>query len=179
MRERRRRHMVGVQSGTAPLLVLHESHAAAREGALSRDEMERRRMEAAGHLLKGRPAAFVAAKFGVSRTSASRWRHALNEKGLEALRKRKVSGRPSRMTPEQKAQIVHVFEQGPSALGLSSERWTAAMLVRIIEERFGVHYSRDHIGRLVSKLGLHLPPAGKCSRQDAQGTGTGSKQSSM
>jgi transposase len=130
--------------------------SAASKGPLSRDEMELRRMEAAGQLLKGRPAALVAAKFGVSRTSVWRWRHALNEKGPDALLKRKAGGRPSRMTPGQAAQIVHVFELGPSALGLSGEPWTATQLAKVIEERFGVHYSRDYAGRLVSKLRLHV-----------------------
>jgi transposase len=164
MHESRPEHVTEAESGTAPLSALQNSHAGARERTLSRDEMESRRMEAAGHLLKGRRRSLVAAKFGVSRTTVSRWSLALNASGLEALRKHKVSGRPRRMTPGQTAQIVDVFEQGPSALGFSSERWTATLLAKVIEERFGVHYSRDYVGRMVSKLGMHNQPASESNR---------------
>src|SRR5438094_4583828 len=96
----------------------------------------------------------VVAKFGVSRTTASRWHRALTAKGLESLRKGKATGRPSRLTPEQKAQIMDVFEQGASALGFPDNRWTPTLLARIIEERFGVRYSLDHVTRLLAKLVL-------------------------
>ena len=60
---------------------------------LSRDEMERRRLEAAGDLQKGITQARVARKFGVSRTTASRWYRTLEGQGLERLRKRLSSSR--------------------------------------------------------------------------------------
>jgi transposase len=123
------------------------------EGTLSRDEMEHRRMEAAEDFLHGLSHSQVVAKFGVSRTTASRWHRALTAKGLESLRKAKATGRPSRLTPEQKEQIANVFGQGASALGGSDNRWTATLLARVIEERFSVHYSLDHVARLLSKLG--------------------------
>jgi transposase len=129
------------------------SHPPACEGTLSRDEMERRRMEAAEDFLHGLSHSQVVAKFGVSRTTASRWHRALTAKGLESLRKGKASGRPSRLTPEQKAQIANIFDQGALALGFSDNRWTATLLAKVIEERFSVHYSLDYAGRLLAKLG--------------------------
>jgi transposase len=60
--------------------------------------------------------------------------------------------RPSRLTPEQKAQIAKMFGQGAVALGAADNRWTAALLAKLIEDRFSVHYSLDHVGRLLAKL---------------------------
>ena len=40
----------------------------------------------------------VARKFGVSRTTASRWHRTLDRHGMERLHKRKAPGRPSRLT---------------------------------------------------------------------------------
>lgn len=114
--------------------------------------MERRRMEAAEDFLHGLSHSHVVAKFGVSRTTASRWHRALTAKGLDSLRKGKATGRPSRLTSEQKAQIMDVFEQGASALGFSDKRWTPTLLAKIIEERFNVRYSLDHVTRLMAKL---------------------------
>ena len=50
-----------------------------QETLLTRDEMERRRLAAARELLAGESQASVARKFGVSRTTASRWQRALAE----------------------------------------------------------------------------------------------------
>jgi len=131
---------------------IQSSRSAAWVGILSRDEMEQRRMEAAEDFLHGLSHSHVVAKFGVSRTTASRWHRALTAKGLESLRKGKATGRPSRLTSEQKAQIMDVFEQGASALGFADNRWTPTLLARIIEERFSVRYSLDHVTRLMAKL---------------------------
>jgi transposase len=112
---------------TSPGPPLQSPQSAVSVGTLSRDEMERRRMQAAEDFLHGLSDSHVVAKFGVSRTTASRWHRALTSKGLEALRKGKATGRPSRLTPEQKAQITDVFEpfeQGASALGFTDNRWT-------------------------------------------------------
>jgi transposase len=133
---------------------LQSSPSSVSEGTLSRDEMEHRRMQAAEDFLTGLSQSRVAIKFRVSRTTASRWHRALTAKGLESLRKGKTTGRPSRLTSEQKAQIMDLFEQGASAHGFTDNRWTAAVLARIIEERFSVCYSLDHIPRLMAKLAL-------------------------
>lgn len=109
-------------------------------------------MQAAEDFLTGLSQSRVASKFRVSRTTASRWHRALTAKGLESLRKGKATGRPSRLTSEQKAQMVDLFEQGASAFGFTDNRWTAPLLAGIIEKRFSVRYSADHIPRLMAKL---------------------------
>jgi transposase len=122
--------------------------------SLSRDEMERRRLAAARELIGGRSQASVAREFGVSRTTASRWQKALNGKGLENLRKRRATGRPSRLTPLQCAEVVEMFAAGPRAMGIDSDRWTTVRLADAIVRRFGVRYDPDHVGRLMHRLGL-------------------------
>jgi len=109
-------------------------------------------MEAAEDFLHGLSHSHVVAKFGVSRTTASRWHRALTARGLESLRKGKATGRPCRLTPEQKSQVTDVFEQGAAALGYPNDRWTPTLLARMIEERFSVRYSLDHVTRLMAKL---------------------------
>jgi transposase len=111
-------------------------------------------MEAAGHLLKGRRAALVAAKFGVSRTTASRWQRVIAEKGVDSLKRRKAPGRPRGLSAEQLVRLAQICGEAPSAHGLPHEHWTVTLVAQFIEERFGFHYSRDHVGRLVSKLGF-------------------------
>ena len=49
---------------------------------------------------------------------------------------------------------MDVFDQGALALGFPDNRWTPILLARIIEERFSVRYSLDHVTRLMAKLVL-------------------------
>jgi transposase len=122
---------------------------------LTRDEMERRRLAAAQELLNGVSQARVARKFGVSRTTASRWQRALaGDETLESLRKRRATGRPSRLSPEQRAEVAAMYAAGPRAWGFDAERWTTARLSDAIHHRFGVRYDPDHVGRLMHRLGL-------------------------
>jgi transposase len=159
MYESRPEHIAADGGGTAPLQALPNAHADAHEGILSRDEMERRRMKAAGHFLKGSSAALVAAKFGVSRTTAFRWQKVIAQKGVGSLKRRTATGRPPSLSPEQLVRLAQVCGESPWVQGLPNERWTAVLLAKLIEERFGVHYSRDHVGRMVAKFGLHIQPA--------------------
>jgi putative transposase len=127
------------------------------ETSLNRDEMEKRRLEAVQDLLGGLTQSSVARKFGVSRTTASRWNRALQQNGVEALRKRRATGRPSRLTREQLLLIPDIFSQGAILHGFADNRWTTARLASVIQMRFGVRYDHDHVGRLMQKLGLREP----------------------
>lgn len=121
---------------------------------LTRDEMERRRLAAAQQLIGGASQASVARQFGVSRTTASRWHRALSHNGLECLRKRRATGRPSRLGAQQVAELVRMFEAGPREWGFESDRWTTGRLAQAIYARFGVRYDPDHVGRIMHRLGL-------------------------
>lgn len=126
----------------------------AAEGILTRDEMESRRLLAAQDLQGGLTQSQVARKFGVSRTTASRWFRALDGKGVEALRKRRAPGRPSRLNGEQLARAAEVYAAGPRAGGFETDRWTTLRFATIIQREFGVRYDPDHVGRIMHRLGL-------------------------
>ena len=126
----------------------------ATEGVLSREEMETRRLAAADELLGGLTQSKVATKYGVSRTTASRWARALKVKGVEGLHKRRATGRPSRLRQDQLAQLREIYNEGAIACGFESDRWTTSKLAVVIEQKFAVHYDQDHVGRLLHKLGL-------------------------
>jgi transposase len=126
----------------------------ATEGSLSREEMEHRRLAAAQELLNGLSQSKVARKFGVSRTTTSRWFRALTRQGMESLRKRRATGRPSRLTHDQLNGVRRIYAEGPRAYGFDVDRWTTARLAHAIEQKFGVRYDQDHVGRLMHRLGL-------------------------
>jgi transposase len=124
------------------------------ESILTRDEMESRRLLAAQDLQRGLSPSQVARKFGVSRTTASRWCRSLSGKGLESLRKRRAPGRPSRLSGDQLRAVAEFYRCGPRAAGFESDRWTTARLAEAIFRCFGVRYDPDHVGRIMHRLGL-------------------------
>jgi len=126
----------------------------AADGLLTRDEMESRRLMAAQDLQEGLSQSQVARKFGVSRTTASRWNRALSGRGVEALRKRRAPGRPSRLNADQLKIVSEIYVAGPRAAGLESDRWTTMRLAEAIHARFGIRYDPDHVGRIMHRLGL-------------------------
>jgi transposase len=126
----------------------------AAQGILTRDEMESRRLSAAEDLQRGLSQSQVARKFGVSRTTASRWHRALDGNGVEALRKRRAPGRPSRLSAEQLRGAAEIYKAGPRAAGFDSDRWTTARFAEAIYARFAIRYDPDHVGRIMHRLGL-------------------------
>src|SRR5437764_11992304 len=105
-------------------------------GTFSRDEMESRRLLAAQDLQTGLSQSHVARKFGVSRTTASRWNRSLSGKGIDALKKRRAPGRPSRLNAGQLTALKELYQAGPRAAGFDSDRWTTADVTDSIMARF-------------------------------------------
>ena len=122
--------------------------------SLNRDDMETRRLAAAKDLLNGASQSQVARRYGVSRTTASRWHRSIVVKGVDGMRKRRATGRPSRLTADQVDTIRRMYFEGALAHGFSRDRWTTGKLAEAIERKFGIRYDQDHVGRLMHKFGL-------------------------
>jgi putative transposase len=126
----------------------------APQNSLTRDDMESRRLAAARELLNGLSQSQVARRYGVSRTTASRWHRSIVVKGLDGMKKRRATGRPSRLSSDQLDAIRVMYREGAQAHGFSTDRWTTGKLAEAIERAFGIRYDQDHVGRLMHKLGL-------------------------
>jgi transposase len=126
----------------------------APQNALNREDMETRRLAAASDLLNGSKQSLIARRYGVSRTTASRWQRSLVVTGVESLRKRRATGRPSRLSSDQIGAIRRMYLEGAQAHGFSGDRWTTGKLAQAIERQFGIRYDKDHVGRLMHKFGL-------------------------
>ena len=126
----------------------------AAQGLLTRDEMESRRLLAAQDLSTGLSQSHVARKYGVSRTTASRWSRALHGRGVEALKKRRAPGRPCRLKGDQVPGVIELYQAGPLAAGFENGRWTTERFAEAIFRRFAIRYDPDHVGRILHRLGL-------------------------
>ncbi len=83
----------------------------------------------------------------------SQWLKRGREGGLEALNAHPPKGVQPRLSPEQKVQIPALLAEGAEAYGFRGEVWTASRVAEVIFRTFGVHYHRDHVGRLLREAG--------------------------
>src|SRR5512142_1306888 len=118
-----------------------------------RDWMEWRRMRALGLKHEGWSQRTIARALGVSDPAVSHWLAVAERDGAEALRSHPAPGRVPRLTAEQQRLIPEFLWHGPEAYGFRGEVWTCARIALVIEEEFGVRYHKDHVGRLLRRLG--------------------------
>ena len=111
----------------------------------SAQELEVRRQIGGRLLQEGKGVREVARLLGASPSSVSRWKQALEEGGVEALKAKPHGGRRSRLTPEQKGSLEQVLLKGPRAAGFATDLWTLARVAQVIERLFGVKYHPGHV----------------------------------
>ena len=115
--------------------------------------LQRRRMRAGRLLLKGVAQAEVARWVGVTRTTVSSWNRDLQKSGLEGL-KAGVRGRPSRLSEQQRDELLKSLLRGAPAEGLPTELWTLARVGALIEGQIGHRYSESQVWRILTGLGF-------------------------
>ncbi len=95
----------------------------------------------------------IAEALGVSNGAVSQWVKSAREGGEEALKAHPPKGVKPRLGMEQKAQIPGLLAKGAEAYGFRGDVWTAKRVAKVIENTFGVKYSRDHVGKLLRQAG--------------------------
>jgi transposase len=82
------------------------------------------------------------------------WVHRFNHHGPEGLIDIKPSGRPPKLSDEQKEVLKQLVEAGPDPERDGVVRWRCVDLKRVLGRRFGVDLSEVSLGRVLKKLGL-------------------------
>jgi len=135
---------------------------------LDHKTLEEMRRMAVQRVREGEKAAEVMASYGFSRTSIYRWLNAASGRGhgLKALRSRRGSGRPRRLTPRQERQIFRwIHGRDPRQYGLDFGLWTRAIVALLIERKFGVRLGVTAVGALLAKLELTPQKPLQCAYQ--------------
>jgi transposase len=127
-----------------------------RPRQLTRSQLEERRLEAGRLLQAGSLSqAAIARQMGVSRTAIHRWARQLRQSqgDLSRLNRRRVPGRPPRLTPAQWQQLLHVLGRGALQAGFDTDRWTLRRIRAVILVEFGVEYHAHYLSRRLKTLG--------------------------
>ena len=116
--------------------------------------MEERRLQAGQMLRSNRWShAEIARQLGVTRMAVWYWAHQLAHGGWRSLRRRKRSGRPRKLSPEQRKVLRRFLKRGAKAFGFRSDRWTLHRIQKVIEREFHVVYHPHYVARLLQAMG--------------------------
>lgn len=115
--------------------------------------LEQRRRSAVGFFRQNLSLHEIARRIGCHASSVMRWRAAWRRGGATALKAKPAPGRPARLTVSQKGRLVKWLTEGAMAHGYHTQLWTTQRISALIEERLGVRYHRNHVGKLLHQLG--------------------------
>jgi transposase len=90
---------------------------------------------------------------GCAPSSVMRWRDARRQGGARALKVRFSPGRPPKLNERQRERLETILRRGPRRHGFTTGAWTTARVAETIRREFGVTYHRDHVGRVLHRLG--------------------------
>lgn len=101
----------------------------------------------------------ISSVVGYPLTTVGDWLRRIHDDGIERIYSRKQSGKPSRLSKEQKKILSEILEQSPTAAGLPYKIWTAKILAHYIAQQYGAHYKIRRIENLVHELGFNFKKA--------------------
>lgn len=110
---------------------------------------EGRRLRAWELSQKGWPQHRIAEALGVTKGAVSQWLKRAKTQGPHALRHRKPPGRRSKLTHQQRLQLLELLAQGAQAFGFRGEVWTQPRVAQVIRRHFGVQYHPSQVGRIL------------------------------
>jgi transposase len=127
--------------------------------------LEERRRIAARMFERGMASQEIAEIVQTHPQTVRAWRRVYEAGGWEALKAKPHFGPRCRLTDEQKQQYLQLLQQPPGEYGYGEGPWTTKRMARLIGDRFGVHYSHDHIGVILHELGYSWQMPAKQARE--------------
>lgn len=94
----------------------------------------------------------IAEALGVSRPTVTYWFKQGDTQ--EAMKEKNRSGRPSKITAEQKMELKNMLLEGAQAHGFEGDRWIRKRVKQLIEEKFNVKYELTQVGVILAEMNM-------------------------
>ncbi|WP_227356541.1 helix-turn-helix domain-containing protein [Haladaptatus salinisoli] len=92
--------------------------------------------------------------YGLSRKTVYNWLRRFEEDAIRsAASDESRPGRPPKLGPEERAEVRQLLAESPENAGYDAEEWSSPLVQRLLEERFGVEYSRTSAYRILTQDG--------------------------
>lgn len=112
------------------------------------------RLRAIAAVYRGASRVAAAKLGGMDRQTLRDWVHRFHVDGPDGLIDRKASGKPPKLSKEQKAELAEIVERGPDIAKDGIVRWRCRDLVDVIDRRFDVLVSEATVGRILKEQGF-------------------------
>lgn len=116
-------------------------------------QLEKRRRRAVQLLKSGQSLSVVARHVGAAVSSVFRWWQAYRRKGTRGLDAKPTPGRPPRLSPTKKRQLVKLLMRGAQRAGYRTDLWTLPRVTELIHQQFGIRYHSAHVWKVLTALG--------------------------
>lgn len=90
------------------------------------------------------------------KTTIHDWLQRIESKSLKNLYDVKQSGRPSKLSKEEKSKLAEVLSEKPEKQGIPFVIWTTSLVQYVIHKLFNVLYKLRNVEYLVKELGFSL-----------------------
>lgn len=122
---------------------------------LDHSTLEAIRIRAVKQVEAGESPEDVIKALGFSRSCIYTWLALYREGGIEALKAKKLDGRPPKLNGKQIKKLYgYIVDKTPLQYKFAFALWTCALIRELIKNKFGIHLSEVSVGRLLKKLGL-------------------------
>jgi len=108
---------------------------------------------------RGETVETIARSLGGSPSAVYGWLTTFLVEGVVALRVQWKGGRPSKLTPTQRARLQALVTAGPQAAGFPTGCWNALLIQTVIWREFGRTYNIHYVSTLLHTLGFSFQKA--------------------
>lgn len=123
------------------------------------------RVAAVNAVLSGITPNNAAGWFGMTGRSLAGWVKKVDEFGFESLKDKPRPGAPTKLNPEQQAEIDKTLQSNPETYGFRV--WDGPTLSALIKQKFNVTLSTRQCQRLFHKLGYSKVRPQTCPSKDS------------
>jgi transposase len=137
---------------------------------LSHEALEEIRIRAVKAVEAGESPEAVIKSLGMTRPRIYIWLAAYREGGIEALKAKKLFGRPPKLDDKAMRKLYKIVTtKNPQQLQFEFALWTREMIRELIRKEFKAKLSAVSVGRLLKRLGLSPQrPLAKAYQQNPQ-----------
>jgi transposase len=155
-------------NGPRPEETRNDKIAQAAAGERNFEALQRRRWQALRMHRDKKSCSEIARELNVSTRAVQIWVKVFKLKGRQGLRLNRPQAQ-SMLKPEEHAELLQLLSAAPtdsSSRGARSAAWTGPQVVRLIQERFGVTYTRSGVWYLMRRLGV--PTSSNAAKSDPE-----------
>lgn len=103
----------------------------------------------------GQPTRKLETIYNTSFKQICNWVHRFEEEGIDGLKDKKKTGRPSRLTKMQLNEIKKLLLSSlPSEFGYNTSTWNGPILIDYVQKKYGVQYKKAQIYNILKKIGF-------------------------